>query len=170
MRSFILSFLILCGFFILQTSSGLASEVNRFDEKRSIQPSDFFPDFPDLKFGMSFVEAKKALEKAGIRAVAPVKSQLVWDGTFNQMAGRGTLVFDDDQRLFQISAVISAMEKRKEVFEDWSKRIVEKHGKPTELDNEDVTSRLWKLNDGVMLELKLVKDDNSPVLDIRWVK
>lgn len=136
----------------------------------TIQPSDFFPDFPKLKFGMTVAEVKKAVEVTGTRVVSPVNTQVVWQGQFDKMEGRATAVFNDDGALFQIAVVVYAMEKRAEVFESWSKRIVEKHGKVTkESVTEDVTSRLWNL-DGVMLELRLIKDVNSPVIDIRWVK
>lgn len=136
----------------------------------TIQPADFFPDFPKLKFGMRVADAKKEVEVTGTRAASPVNTQVVWTGLFDKMDGRATAVFNDDGALFQIAVVVYAMEKRAEVFEAWSNRIVEKHGKVTsESVTEDVTSRLWNL-DGVLLELRLIKDANSPVVDIRWVK
>ncbi len=136
----------------------------------TIQPADFFPDFPKLKFGMKSAEAKKAVEATGVRAASPVSTQVVWNGVFDKIDGRATLIFNDDGALFQIAVVVYAMEKRAEVFEAWSRRIVEKHGKVTsESVTEDVTSRLWNI-DGVLLELRLIKDVNSPVIDIRWVK
>jgi hypothetical protein len=135
-----------------------------------IQPADFFPDFPKLKFGMSVAETRKAVEATGARAASPVNTQVVWEAVFDKMTGRATAVFTEEKGLFQIAVVVYAMEKRNEVFEQWSRRIIEKHGKVTsESITEDVTSRLWDI-DGVLLELRLIKDVNSPVIDIRWVK
>jgi hypothetical protein len=135
------------------------------------QPQDFFKDFPGLKFGMSFAEARKAVEATGAQPVGSDKSQteLTWDGKFNELNGRATLLFKPNFGLWEIAVVVYAMEKRKELFSQWTSRIVDKHGPATESDTTTDTSRLWKLKDNVLLELRLIKDDNSPVIDIHWV-
>lgn len=145
---------------------------DRMDDQPSIQPSDFFVAFPDLRFGMSFPEAKKLIEKTGASPVAfgSSQSELTWDAAFNKMNGRATVFFKDAEGLSEIAVLVYAMDKRRELFEEWSKKILEKQGAPTESDTSQATSRLWKLKTGFTIELRLIKDENSPVVDIHWVK
>jgi hypothetical protein len=121
---------------------------------------------------MSVADAKKAVQATGAQPVNTDKTQteLTWDGKFNELNGRATLLFKPDFGLWEIAIVVYAMEKRRDVFSQWSNKIVEKHGPTTESDTTNATSRLWRLKDNVVLELRLIKDDNSPVIDIHWAK
>jgi len=57
------------------------------------------------------------------------------------------------------------------VYELWLKKITERLGAPTAVDDNDIhISKLWCLRDGVALELRMLKDASSPVVDIHWVK
>jgi hypothetical protein len=138
-----------------------------------IQPSDVFKDFPELRWGMSFEDAGKAIEKTGAHPVGRrgAKTELAWDGTFDGMSGRATVLFKEGSGAYEIAVIVHAFDKRKEVFERWVKLIVERHGAAKEAqDNSIDASRVWRLKDGVALELRLIKDDDSPVIDIHWVK
>ena len=138
----------------------------------SVQPSDFFKDFPAVKFGMSFADAKKAVAAAGAVPLGSEQRQteLTWDGKFNDMSGRATLLFKDGVGLWEIAVVLNAMDKRREVFDAWSKKISDKVGTPAHAESMDHISRKWDLADKVEIELRLIKDDESPVVDIHWVK
>jgi hypothetical protein len=48
-----------------------------------LQPLDLFLNFPGIKWGMSFPDAKKAIEKSGAPAVGAreSKTELSWDGS-----------------------------------------------------------------------------------------
>ena len=66
---------------------------------------------------------------------------------------------------------VYAYEKQKEVFEAWLKRLVEKHGAAKETsDNSISLSHVWRLKNGFVIELRSLKDSNSPIVDIHWVK
>lgn len=138
-----------------------------------LEPSDLFTDFPEVRLGMSFPGAKKALEKSGAHPVAfrNVETELAWEGTFDDMNGRGTILFKADTEAYELGVVVYAMDKRGEVFEQWLKTISERHGAPTgEEDNSPASSKLWKLKNRVAIELRLLKDEDSPVVDIHWAK
>lgn len=144
------------------------------DEDRMLQPSDVFQNFPELKWGMSFADAKKAIEKTGARPVRASKddeTQLVWVGTFNGMEGRARVYFGEGAGAVDVVVGVYAYDKRKDVFEAWLKKLTDRHGAATEESDNSITiSKVWRLKNGFVIELRLLKDDNSPVVDIHWVK
>lgn len=144
------------------------------DEVKMLQPSDFFRDFPAVGWGMSFEDAKRAIEKTGAR---PVRvrltdvSELVWTGKFEGMDGRARVHFGERGSLHDVVVGVYAFERRGQVFDAWLRRLTERHGKPSEeSDNEVSTSKVWRLRNGFVIELRSLKDPNSPVVDIHWVK
>jgi hypothetical protein len=149
------------------------SSASSADEDRMLEPSDLFRDFPEIKLGMSFPDARQAIEKTGAHPVAfrNAKTELAWDGTFDGVSGRATVLFKEAAGAYEIAVIAHASDERGEVFARWLKLIVEKHGAPKEDQDTSVdTSKVWRLKDGVALELRLIKDDDSPVIDIHWVK
>jgi len=61
--------------------------------------------------------------------------------------------------------------KHREVFESWLKKLVEKQGAATEeQDNSVALSKVWRLKNGFVVELRSVKDEQSPIVDVHWVK
>lgn len=143
-------------------------------EGRMIEPSDLFRDFPGIGWAMSFREIKQAIEKTGADPVGfkNYETELAWDGTFNGMSGRGTVLFrEDGGGVYEIAVIVYAMGKRKEVFEQVLKKIVEKHGAANDGEDTSIaTSKVWRLKNGFTIEVRLLKDVNSPVVDVHWVK
>jgi hypothetical protein len=143
------------------------------EEVRMLQPSEVFRDFPEIRWEMSFEEVKKAIEKSGGRPVGfkDSKTELAWEGTFNGITGRGTVLFRDDGSMFEIAVITYAMEKRKSVYESFLKKLEERHGATKEKEDDSIaTSKVWRLKNGFAIEVRLLKDENSPVVDIHWVK
>jgi hypothetical protein len=159
--------------FLLCFSCLKAETAGYAGQAQMLQPKDLFRNFPEIRWGMSFHEAKKVIEKTGRHPVGlrDTETELVWDGTFNEMNGRSTVLFKEGKGAYEIAVIVYAMEKRQAVFEQWTKKITDKHGvaKAVE-DNSIATSRVWKLPNGFAIELRLLKDDNSPVVDLHWVK
>jgi hypothetical protein len=156
-----------------QVSGAGSSAKSRAAEDRMLQPSDIFQDFPEIGWEMSFQDVKKAVEKTGAHPVGFKNSEteLAWDSTFNDMKGRGTVLFREGGGVYEIAVIVYAMEKRKEVFEQMMKKVIERHGAAhEEADTSIDTSKVWRLKNGFVIELRLLKDDNSPVVDIHWVK
>jgi hypothetical protein len=139
-----------------------------------LEPADLFKEFPPIKWGMSFQEVKKAIEKTGARPVRASKAdecELVWMSVFNGMEGRARVYFKEGAGAIDVVVGVYAYEKQKEVFESWLKKLNEKHGAAQEtLDNEIYISHVWRLKNGFVIELRSLKDPNSPVVDIHWVK
>lgn len=136
-------------------------------------PLDIFQDFPDLRWEMSFQETRKAIEKSGARpfGLSNVKTELAWDGKFNGMMGRATVIFKEGGGIYEIAVVVHAFDKREDVFKTWLKKLAEKYGAAKqEEDNSIATSRLWRLKNGLAVELRVLKDQDSPVVDVHWVK
>lgn len=143
------------------------------DEVEMLQPSDLFPDFPQLRWGMNLQEAKEAIEKAGAHPLVSKsdKNQLTWDGKFGGMDGRATLLFKKEYGIYEIAVLVYALDKRQEVFAQMSRKIGEKHGDAKEASDTSIdTSQLWRLKNGFVIELRLIKDVDSPVVDVHWVK
>lgn len=144
------------------------------DEEPMLQPSDLFKDFPDIKWGMSFQDVKRAIEKTGARPVRASKddeTQLVWVNTFNGMEGRARVYFKEGAGAIDVVVGVYAYDKQKEVFEAWLKKLIEKHGAAKEtLDSSISISHVWRLKNGFVIELRSLKDTDSPVVDIHWVK
>ena len=139
-----------------------------------LEPSDLIPDFPAVAWEMSFEDARRAIEKAGARPVRAREgdvSELVWTGKFRGMDGRARVHFREGGGLDDVVVGVYAFERRGEVFDAWLRRLTERHGKPNEeSDNEVSTSKVWRLRNGFVIELRSLKDPNSPVVDIHWVK
>lgn len=154
-------------------SPGAAAK-SESDEVKMLEPSDFFRDFPAVSWGMSFADARRAIEKAGARPVRAHErdvSELVWTGKFEGMDGRARVYFGERGSLHDVVVGVYAFERRAEVFDAWLRRLTERHGKPAEeSDNEVSTSKVWRLKNGFVIELRALKDPNSPVVDIHWVK
>ena len=143
-------------------------------EAKKLEPADLFTDFPAVTWGMSFADAQRAIEKAGARPARAHQSdasELVWTGKFNGMDGRARAHFNEGGGLDDVVVGVYAFERRAEVFESWLRLFVERHGKPAEeSDNEISVSKVWRLKNGFVVELRSLKDPNSPVVDIHWVK
>jgi hypothetical protein len=168
---------IVCLSFIFQAGMPLpvpASGALTDETATMIQPADLFKDFPEIKWGMSFQDVKRAIEKTGARPVRATKddeTQLVWTGTFNGMEGRARVYFKEGEGAIDVVVGVYAYDKQKEVFEAWLKRLNEKHGAAQETtDNTISISHVWRLKNGFVIELRSLKDINSPVVDIHWVK
>lgn len=144
------------------------------DEEPMLQPSDLFEDFPAIKWGMSFPEVKKAIEKTGahpVRASKDDERELVWLSTFNGMDGRARVYFREGAGAIDVVVGVYAYDKQKEVFESWLKKLTDKHGAAKETsDNSIYISHVWRLKNGFVIELRSLKDTDSPVVDIHWVK
>lgn len=157
-----------------QSPGAGAAAKSESDEVKMLEPSDFFPDFPAVSWGMSFADARRAIEKAGARPVRAHErdvSELVWTGKFEGMDGRARVYFGERGQLHDVAVGVYAFERRAEVFGAWLRRLTERHGKPSEeSDNEISTSKVWRLKNGFVIELRSLKDPNSPVVDIHWVK
>lgn len=157
-----------------QSPGAAAATKSDAGEVKMPQPSDFFRDFPAVTWGMSFADARRAIEKAGARPVRAHErdvSELVWTEKFEGMDGRARVHFKEGAGLDDVAVGVYAFEKRVEVFESWLRRLTERHGKPNEeSDNEVSTSKVWRLKNGFVVELRSLKDPNSPVVDIHWVK
>ena len=165
-----LSFIFQAGMkFHVQASGALTD-----DEATMLQPAELFKDFPEIKWGMSFQDVKRAIEKTGARPVRATKddeTQLVWTNTFNGMEGRARVYFEKDKGAIDVVVGVYAYDKQKEVFESWLKKLNEKHGAAQETtDNSISISHVWRLKNGFVIELRSLKDTNSPVVDIHWVK
>jgi hypothetical protein len=142
-------------------------------DEQMIQPSDIFEKFPELKWGMNFKEAKKAIEKTGVTPVGfkGYETELAWDAEFNGMRGRGGVHFREGAGLSDIVVGVYAFEKQKDVFDEWHKKIVERHGVSKEVSDTEVSlSHVWRLKNKFAIELRSLKDADSPVVDVHWVK
>jgi hypothetical protein len=142
-------------------------------EAKMIGPSDIFKDFPALRWGMSIKEVGDAVKKAGANPLVSRsdKNQLTWDGKFGGMDGRATVICEKGSGVRQMGVIVHAFEKQRELFEQLSRKISERHGDAKEVSDTSVdTSKVWRLKDGFVIELRLIKDDDSPVIDIHWVK
>jgi hypothetical protein len=63
------------------------------------------------------------------------------------------------------------MDDRAAIYDRYLKKLLAKHGKPSEVhDDEIAISNVWRLKNGMTIELRSPKDINSPVVDIHWVK
>jgi hypothetical protein len=143
-------------------------------DKKSVVPQDIFPDFPVLSWGTTFPKAKETVEATGTKPVRPFKdseAELNWDGKFDGLSGRASLRFEEKSGLNEIVIVVFALDKRTELFERWSSTLKERLGPPDEQqDNSISVSQVWRLKDGVAIELRTLKDANSPIVDVHWVK
>ena len=157
-----------------QESVAKNSTGSQSGDEQMIQPSDIFEKFPELKWGMSFKDAKKAIEKTGVTPVGfkGQETELAWDAEFNGMRGRGGLHFGEGAAgLNDIVIGVYAFEKQKEVFEAWLKKLTERHGASKEVSDTEVSiSHVWRLKNNFVIELRSLKDVNSPVVDVHWVK
>jgi hypothetical protein len=158
----------------LQTpaSNNASSTVSAIPEERMIEPSDLFKDFPGIKLGMSFEDAKKAIERKDIQPTGfkNEKTELVWDDNYNGIMGSGQLRFKNDE-VHEITVVIYAMNKRNAIFKTFQQKITARHGvsKAVE-DTPELTSNVWRLKDGVAIGLQVNKEANYPTIYIHWVK
>lgn len=153
--------------------SAYASTGSLADDVQMIEPSDIFRNFPELTWGMSFKDAKKAIEKTGVTPVGfkGYETELAWDAEFNGMRGRGGIHFKEGAGLSDIVVGVYAFEKQKDVFEAWQKKIAERHGASKEVSDTEVSiSHVWRLKNKFVIELRSLKDVNSPVVDVHWVK
>ena len=136
-------------------------------------PSDFVQNFPEIRWGMSFEETKKAVEKSGARPAGFKNSEkeLAWEATFNGMRGRGAVFFREGAGVGQIAVGVYAFGKRAEVFEAWLKKLTERHGPAQEeRDDEFASTKVWRLKSGFAVQLRTLKDAHSPVVELTWVK
>lgn len=138
-----------------------------------VLPSDFVRDFPAVAWGMSFQQAKQAVEKTGARPAGFKNSEreFAWDATFDGMRGRGAVFFREGAGVGQIALGVYAFGKRAEVYDAWLKKLTERHGAATEEhDDEFATMKVWRVENGFAIQLRTLKDAHSPVVEITWVK
>lgn len=156
----------------VQASGAMPDEPD--EQVTMLQPSDLFKDFPEIKWGMSFQDVKRAIEKTGARPVRATKddeTQLVWTSTFNGLEGRARVYFKEGAGAVDVVVGVYAYDKQKEVFAAWLKKLNEKHGAAQETTDDSVSiSHVWRLKNEFVIELRSLKDINSPVVDIHWVK
>ncbi|HEX8688056.1 MAG TPA: hypothetical protein VF654_16210, partial [Pyrinomonadaceae bacterium] len=94
-----------------------------------IRPAELFADFPGLRLGMSLREAKAAVEKAGVRpVVSRDETRMTWDGKFDGMDGRATVLFKKGSGVYEVAVLVYAFDKRQEVFAEMSRKIGDRHG------------------------------------------
>jgi len=151
----------------------LAPAAARQTAPEMLRPTDFVKEFPALAWGMSFQEAKKAIEQAGARPAGLKGSEreLAWEATFDGMRGRGAAFFREGAGLSQIAVGLYAFEKRAALFDAWLKKLTGRHGEPAEThDDEFALIKVWRLKNGFALQLRTLKDAQSPVVEITWVK
>ncbi len=155
-----------------QTPGGGGAGKQAGGEAEVIRPGELFAGFPGLRLGMSLQEARAEAEKAGVRPVVSGDgARMTWDGKFGGMDGRATALFKKGDGLWEMAVLVYAFEKRQEVFAQLSGRIADRHGDAKEVSETSVdTSKVWRPKGGVVVELRLVKDDDSPVIDVHWVK
>ena len=157
----------------VQASGASSAASQAGDEVKMLGPSDLFNDFPTLEWGMSIEEAKAAVEKAGAHPLVSRsdEGQLTWDGKFGGMDGRATVILKKGRGIYEIAVIVHAFDKRQEVFEQFLRKLVDRHGEAKETSDTSVdTSKVWRLKNGFAIELRLIKDDDSPVIDVHWVK
>ncbi|HEX8423237.1 MAG TPA: hypothetical protein VF634_07495, partial [Pyrinomonadaceae bacterium] len=144
------------------------------DGETMLQPADLFKDFPEISWGMSFQDVKRAIEKTGahpVRATKDDESQLVWVSTFNGLEGRARVYFKEGAGAIDVVVGVYAYDRQREVFGAWSKKLNEKHGAAQETTDDSISiSHVWRLKNGFAIELRSLKDPQSPVVDIHWVK
>lgn len=151
------------------------------NEEQSVGPADLFSDFPEVTWGMSFQDAMKAIEKTGAHPAGfkDTQTELAWEGQFNNLNGRGTVLFKEG-KVYQIAVIAQALDTQKEVFEAWQQKLTARHGAPKEKEDTSVSiSRVWSLvrrrnpstiQDSFVIELRSLKDPNSSAVEVRWVK
>lgn len=142
-------------------------------EAEMLRPTDFVREFPALAWGMSFQEARKAIEQTGARPVGLKGSEreLAWDATFGGMRGRGAAFFREGAGLSQIAIGLYAFDKRAALFDAWLKKLTERHGEPAETHDDEFTLiKVWRLRNGFAIQLRTLKDEHSPVVEVAWVK
>lgn len=157
-----------------QTQGAAAREKPAAAEGRMLEPSEFFRGFPEIAWGMKFQDALRAVERAGARPIRlskEVETEFAWTGKFEGMEGRAAAhLLREGEGVTQITVGVYALERRKEVFEAWGKRVAARHGAAKEEESEYAVERLWRLKNGFAILLRTLKDANSPVVEIRWVK
>jgi hypothetical protein len=132
-------------------------------------PSDLIAKFPDVKWGMSYQNAKAAITKTGASPGGFSNTELAWDGSFNGVQGRATVLLKDD-KVNQISVLLYAGAKRAEIYNDLLRQATAKYGKVSqEVKSSDSMSDLWKPSSDITFELRNVTDPDSPVVVIQWV-
>ena len=132
-------------------------------------PSDLVSSFPDVKWGMSFQEAKAVVAKTGASPGGFNNNEISWDGTFNGTTGRATILLRDG-KVSQMAILFYAGSKRVEVYNDLLKQSTAKYGKISEeVKGSDSISDLWKPSNDITIELRNVTDPDSPVIVIQWV-
>lgn len=142
------------------------------EEEKMVEPPDLTTGFLDVKWGMSYRDAKTVIEKSGNRPIGfkGVETELAWNGTFNGMEGRATLIFREGGGLTQMAVLVNAFDKQKDVFEAWSRKLVERHGDAKEEETGYAAERLWRLKNGFVIQLRSMKESQSGVVVAHWVK
>lgn len=142
------------------------------DEDKMVEPSDLMTGFLDVGWGMSYQDAKKVIEKSGNRPLGfkGIETELAWNGKFNDMEGRATLIFKEGAGISQMAVLVNALDKQKDVFEAWRKKLVEKHGAGEEENTGYAVEMLWRLKNGFVIQLRSMKESQSGVVVAHWVK
>lgn len=172
LRLFCLLLCLLC--VLLDTQGAWPWQKLTADEGRVLEPSELFEGFPQVRWGMSFADVKQAIEKTEAHPVRPLKdaeTELVWLGTFDGVRGRASARFTKGAGLTEVVVGVFPEGRQGEVFASWLKRLVERQGAAKEEeDNSVAVSKVWRLKDGFVVELRAVKDADSPIVDVHWVK
>lgn len=138
-------------------------------DKAPLKPSELFSEFPAVTFEMDLATAKKVVAASGAHPVSR-NNELAWDGTFSKLFGRATLLFREDGKMFEMAVIVQAVGKRQEVYNRILQKITERHGDPDQSVEDSVSSsKLWKLSEGIILELRVLKEESHPAIDVHWV-
>jgi hypothetical protein len=142
-------------------------------QEKMVEPAEFFPGFPEIKWGSSIADAKKAIEKAGFQVTRTLPTETVWQPTLEGELARGAAMILNDRGVDEIIVIVYHSEKGKEIHEKWLRKLIEKQGEPHEsLAEEVASSKIWRFKNNFAVELRLVGGygDKMYLVDLHWVK
>ncbi|HZS49185.1 MAG TPA: hypothetical protein VFC63_29220 [Blastocatellia bacterium] len=138
-------------------------------DKPTAGPSDVIKDFPALKWEMGFKDVVAVITKSGASPATFNNNEIAWDGKFSGTAGRAT-VRTNESGISQMGVLLYCAEKQDKVFADLQRALSEKYGDiASESDTSLDLSKLWKPGKQIVVELRKVKDPDSPVITLQWV-
>lgn len=140
-------------------------------DRKSPHPSDVLEGFPAVRWGMSFQEARKVVEKTGVTARGFGEIELYWDGTFHGTRGEARVAFREGGGAYEMALMLTGVEQPLPLAEAWRKRLTEKYGKVSEEVADDIAvSLLWRLESGFAVELRRAAEGVSPIPTVHWVQ
>lgn len=139
-------------------------------DKKAPHPADVVEGFPAVKWGMSFQEARQAVEKTGLSARGFGQTELYWDATFHGTTGEARVAFREDGA-YEMALMLTGAEQPLPLAGAWRKRLTEKYGKVSEEVADDIAvSLLWRLEGGFAVELRRAAEGVSPIPSVHWVQ